>query len=57
MSQFPSGWVRFTDLSGAMAVFAPDESGPMEMLSQRKIINVHELLDKYSCYGIEKNQP
>lgn len=53
MSQFPFGWVRSTDLSGAMADFTPDESSPMEMLTQRNIINVHEVLDKYSCYGNE----
>lgn len=53
MSQFPSGWVQYADLSGALVVFTPDESGPMETLTQRKIINVHEVLDKYSCYGNE----
>lgn len=53
MSQFPSGWVQYADLSGALVVFTPDESGLMETLTQRKIINVHEVLDKYSCYGNE----
>lgn len=53
-SQFPSGWVRSTELSGTIAVFTPDESGPMEMFTQRKITDVHQVFDKYSCYSNEK---
>lgn len=56
MSQFPSGWVRSTELSGTIAVFTPDESGPMEMFTQRKITDVHQVFDKYSCYSNEKNR-
>lgn len=56
MSQFPSGWVHSADLSGTIAVFTPDESGSMEMLTQRKIINMHQVLDKYSCYSNEKKK-
>lgn len=54
-SQFPSGWVHSTELSGTIAVFTPDESGPMEMFTQRKITNAHQVFDKYSCYSNEKN--
>lgn len=52
MGEFPSA-----DLSGSMAVFTPREYGPVEMLSERKAVNMHEGLDKLSCYGSEKSQP
>lgn len=50
--QFPPA-----DLRGSTAVFTPGESGPVEMLTERKTVNMHEVLDKYSCYGREKTQP
>lgn len=50
--QFPSA-----DLSGSTAVFTAGESGPREMLTERKTVNVHGAIDKYSCYVSEKAQP
>lgn len=50
--QFPSG-----DISGFMAVFTSREYGPVEMLTEGKTVNMHEVLDKCSRYGSEKTQP